>query len=136
VEWPSQKFNSPTDPIVICILGQNRFGSALEQAVRGKTVDGRALLVHQISEIHPPCNCHILFVSASERKRFRSSSGVIKGSGVLTVGEFEGFTNDGGVINFKLEDGKVRFEVNVEAGAAEQVRISSKLLSLARIVKK
>jgi hypothetical protein len=136
VDWPSQKFTSPTDPIVICILGQNPFGSALEQAVHGKAVEGRAVVVHKISEIQPQSSCHILFVSASERKRFRSSSGALRSSGVLTVGESEGFANDGGVINFTLEDDKVRFEINVEAAAREQLRISSKLLSLARMQKK
>jgi len=136
VEWPAQTFNSPADPIVICILGQNPFGGALEQAVHGKAVEGRTVVVHQISDIHPQCNCHILFVGANERKRFRSAVADIRGSGVLTVGENEGFANDGGVINFKVEGGKVRFEINVEAAGQEQLRISSKLLSLARIVKK
>jgi hypothetical protein len=136
VEWPAQKFTSPVDAIAICILGQNPFGSALEQAIRGNTIDGRTVVVHQISEIQPQHNCHILFVSASERKRFRSSAGAIKGTGVLTVGEADGFVNDGGVINFKVEGGKVRFEISVEAAAQEQLHISSKLLSLARIVRK
>jgi hypothetical protein len=137
VEWPSQKFNSPTDPIVICILGQNPFGNALEQAIHGKALEvSRTVVVRQISDIQPQCNCHILFVSASERKHFRSSTGVIRGSGILTVSETEGFAHDGGVINFRLEDGKVRFEINVDAAGQEQLRISSKLLSLARIVKK
>jgi hypothetical protein len=84
VEWPSQKFNSPTDPIVICILGQNPFGNALEQAIHGKALEvSRTVVVRQISDIQPQCNCHILFVSASERKHFRSSTGVIRGSGIL-----------------------------------------------------
>jgi hypothetical protein len=136
VEWPSQKFNSATDSIVICILGRDPFGNALEQAVQGKAVEGRAVVVRQISEIRPQSSCHILFVSESERKRFRSSASAIRGSGVLTVGESEGFANDGGVITFRLEDDKVRFEINTEAAGREQLRISSKLLSLARTQKK
>jgi hypothetical protein len=136
VEWPSQRFNSSDDPITICILGQNPFGRALQQAIHGKVVEGRTLVVRQISDIQPQCKCHILFVNASERKRFRSTAGAVRGTGVLTVGETEGFVNDGGLINFKVEDGKVRFEVNVEAVGQEQLRISSKLLSLARIIKR
>lgn len=136
VEWPTKKFSSPADPIVICILGQNPFGRTLEQAVRGKTVEGRPVVVHDISDIRPQCDCHVLFVGAPERRRFRSAAGVIRGAGVLTVGEADGFANDGGVINFKIEDGKLRFEINVDAAAQEQLRISSKLLSLAQIVRK
>ena len=136
VQWPSQKFNAPADPIVICVLGQNPFGTDLEDAVRGKVVESRAVVVRHISDIYPQCHCHILFVSGPERKRFRSSLGAIKGSGILTVGETEGFANEDGVVNLKLEDGKVRFEINVRAAEEEQLRISSKLLNLARIVKK
>jgi hypothetical protein len=136
VEWPSQSFKAVNDPIVICILGQNPFGSALDQAITGKVVEGRPFVVRRISDIQPGSNCHILFVNSSERKRFRSMAESLKGSGVLTVGETPGFTADGGVINFKLEDGKVRFEIDVDAAGRENLHISSKLLSLAQIAKK
>jgi hypothetical protein len=135
VEWSPQRFKAPNDPIVICILGQNPFGSALDEAVAGKLVEGRPFVVRKISDIQPADSCSILFVNSSDRKRFRSIAGRIKGSGVLTVGEMHGFTSDGGVINFRLEDGKVRFEIDVDAAAREHLHISSKLLSLAQIVK-
>lgn len=136
VEWPSESFKASNDPIVICILGQNPFGGALDQAIAGKVVDGRPFVVRQLSDIHPESNCHILFVNSSERKRFRSMAGRLKGSGVLSVGEIPGFTADGGVINFKIEAGKVRFEIDVDAAGRERLHISSKLLSLAQIAKR
>ena len=136
VEWPPQSFKASNDPIVICILGQNPFGSALDQAIAGKLVEGRPFVVRQISDFPQSGTCHILFVNSSERKRFRIVAGKLKGSGVLTVGETHGFTADGGVINFKLEDGKVRFEIDVDAAVREHLRISSKLLSLAQIAKR
>jgi hypothetical protein len=136
VEWPSQSFKTANDPIVICILGQNPFGDALEQATTGKSIEGRPFVVREVVSIQPPCNCHILFVISSERKRFRAIAATLKGFGILTVGETPGFTAEGGVINFKLEDGKVRFEINVDAAVQERLHISSKLLSLAQIVKK
>jgi hypothetical protein len=135
VSWPSQSFSSPTDPIVICVLGPNPFGDALEKAVSGKVVAGRTLVVRHLAVIPAKCNCQILFVAASEGKRFRSAAAALKASSVLSVGEAEGFTGAGGVINFKLEDGKVRFEINVEAAEQAHVYISSKLLNLAQIVK-
>jgi hypothetical protein len=136
VEWPAGKFSSPNDPFVICVLGQDPFGGALQQATNGKLVEGRSVQVHSIAEVGPKCNCHILFVSASERKRFRPAFAAIKGSGILTVGDSQGFASEGGVISFKLADGKVRFEINIEAAQQEHLRISSKLLSLAQIVGK
>jgi YfiR/HmsC-like len=135
VEWPPQSFKAVNDPIVICILGLNPFGSALVEAVAGKMVEGRPFVVRQISDIQPGGNCHILFVNSSERKRFRSLAGRLQGSGVLSVGETQGFTTDGGVINFRLEDGKVRFEIDVDAAGREHLHISSKLLTLALIAK-
>jgi hypothetical protein len=134
VEWPAETFKAANDPIVICILGQNPFGGALEQAVAGKLLEGRSFVVRQISDTNS--SCHILFVNSSERRRFRSMAGRRKGSAVLSVGEAPGFSADGGVINFKLEDGKVRFEIDLEAAGREHLRISSKLLSLAQIAKK
>jgi hypothetical protein len=135
VEWPTETFKAANDPIVICILGQNPFGGALEQAVAGKLLGARPFVVRQISETPPGC-CHILFVNSSERRRFRSMAGRLRGSAVLSVGETPGFTADGGIINFKLENGKVRFEIDIEAAGREHLRISSKLLSLAQIAKR
>jgi hypothetical protein len=136
VEWPSESFKAGNDPIVICILGKDPFGGALDQAVNGKEVQGRRFLVRPISGIPPDLHCHILFVPLSERKQFRSTAGTLNGSGILTIGEIQGFTADGGMINFKLEDSVVRFEINVEAAGREHLRISSRLLSLAQGVKK
>jgi YfiR/HmsC-like len=133
VEWPPQSFKSPTDPIVICILGSNPFGAALDQAVAGREVDGRGFVIRQLADIHTGGNCRILFVNAGARKRFHSIAANLHGSGVLTVGETHGFADEGGVVTFKIEYGKVRFEINVQAAEREHLRISSKLLSLAAV---
>jgi hypothetical protein len=135
VEWPPQSFHSPTSPIVICILGQDPFGRALTETVEGKVLDGRALLVRQIPDSQKAGNCHVVFVSSSEQKRFRSILQDLKASGVLTIGDAEGFASQGGVVNLKLEGGMVRFEINLDVGKEKNLRISSKLLSLAQIVK-
>lgn len=136
VEWPTQSFKSRNDPIVICILGPNPFGASLERAVDRREVDGRAFVVRQFAADDVSGACHILFVNACERKRFRSLAPSMKGAGVLTVGDSQGFAGEGGIINFKLENGKVRFEINLQAAEREHLRISSKLLSLAQIAGK
>jgi len=135
VEWPPHAFRSAKDPIAICVLGKNPVENALDEVVAGKAVEGRTFLVRQIAEINPGCNCQILFVSSSERKRFRTMAASIKGLGILTVGEAQDFAAEGGVINFKLEEGRIRLEINLDAAEQSQLRISSKLLSLAQIVK-
>ena len=135
-EWPAQSFKGPADPISICILGQNPFGPALDLAARETVVESRALTVHQVSDAHEARQCHIVFVSISERKRSRALLEAVKGESVLTVGESEGFLADGGVVNFRLEGDKVRFEINAKAAALAKLHISAKLLSLAQAGKR
>jgi hypothetical protein len=136
VEWPAQTFKGPADPIVICIFGQNPFGNILNETITGKVVGGRTLEVRQISESQSVQGCPILFVSAAASKRFRAIAGTLKGSGVLSVGEADGFISDGGIVNFKVEHGNIRLEINIAAAECSQVYISSKLLSLAQVVRR
>jgi hypothetical protein len=135
IEWPAQAFQTPKDPVTVCVLGHNPFGNTLEEVIHGKSIDGRSLVYRQISDAESASTCQILFVATSECKRFRAMHGNLKPLGILSVGEAEGFASDGGVINFKVEDGRVRFEINLEAAERQQLHISSKLLSLAQIVK-
>lgn len=136
VEWPPQAFKSPSDPIVIGVLGKNPFGDALAEAVAGKTLGGRGFQVRQVADAQQAAGCQILFVSSSERKRLVPLFAVIGNSTVLTVGETDNFAAEGGIINFKIEAGSVRVQINLEAARRQQLRISSKLLSLAEIVEK
>src|SRR5216683_4298671 len=135
VEWPAQAFTGPDEPISICIFGQNPFGRSLDDAVRGKVVEGRAFVVLKLSDFRQSGACKILFISSSERKSVRALLAQVKTGGILTVGETEGFAAEGGVVDFTLDEGRVRIEINVQAAEQQWLRISSKLLSLARIVK-
>jgi hypothetical protein len=135
VEWPQQPASGAAGPMALCVLGQDPFGGALEDVVSGKVVNGRALVVRQVRDVQHSSDCHILFVSASERKRIGSILEVVRGKEILTIGDMERFAAEGGVINLKLEDGRIRIEINLEAAHRQSLRISSKLLNLAEIVK-
>ena len=74
VEWPPQAFKSPSDPIVIGVLGKNPFGDALADEVAGKTLGGRAFQVREVTDAQQASGCQIVFVSSSERKRLRCRS--------------------------------------------------------------
>ena len=134
--WPAKVFNGPADPVSICILGDDPFHGALEQATSGKSVEGRGFSVRHLSNTDSGSNCQILFVSASGRKRFHALAENLKSGSVLSIGESPGFAAEGGILNFKVESGRVRFEINVQAAEQQQLQISSKLLSLAEIVKR
>jgi hypothetical protein len=136
VEWPPQAFKTAKDPIAVCVLGENPFGNTLEKMVEGKSAAGRPLVYRNVTNAESACSCQILFVASSEKRHFRSVRPILKSRGILTVGEAEGFAvSDGGVINFKLDEGRVRFEISLDAAEQQQLHISSKLLGLAQIVK-
>ena len=134
VEWPVDTFADPGAPFVLGVLGEDPFGSVLEQTLKGKTVNGRALVIRGVKQGKDLRTCHILFVSSSEIRHLDQILESLKGSSVLTVGEMERFAQSGGAVNFVLEQNRVRFEINPEAAARARLRISSKLLALARIV--
>jgi hypothetical protein len=135
VEWPAQAFKSAADPIAICVVGKNPFGGALEQAVSGQAAQGKLFTVRQVSDASQMRACHILFVSSSERKRLAPIFQEIKNGSVLTVGESDNFTAEGGMVNFRIEEGSVHLQINPDAAAQQRLHISSKLLSLAEIVR-
>jgi hypothetical protein len=134
VKWPADAFSSADEPIGICILGQNPFGSVLEETVRGKVVANRTFVVLQNPDALHVSRCHIVFVSASEGKRSFIFED-LKNKRVLTISETDGVNWGGGVIGLSLKDGRVRIEIDPAAVERAGLRISSKLLSLAEIKK-
>jgi len=136
VEWPPQVFSSAAEPISICVLGPDPFGATLRETVSGKDVSGRPFLVRPLQDVRQVAGCRILFVSSSERGVLSSILAGTKTTGVLTVGETESFLRQGGIINFKIDGGKVRFAINLDAAQQAGIRVSSKLLSLAETVRK
>jgi hypothetical protein len=131
VEWPPAAFAEATSPMVIGILGENPFGDDLERTIRGKTINNRPLVVREFRSPGEATNCHILFISASEKKRLAEIFDGLHGKSVLTVSETDGFTEAGGMINFVAEGNKIRFQINDAAAKGAGLKISSKLLSLA-----
>jgi hypothetical protein len=137
VDWPPTTFAQPDSPIVIGILGTDPFGAIIDQIVQDKKIGGRGFVVKRLKRGTDPKDlrdCKILFVGASERLHIDELVQIVRGLPILTVGETPGFAEHGGVIRFVLEDNRVRFEVNVEAARQAGLTISSRLLTLARII--
>jgi hypothetical protein len=131
VEWPATAFKTHDSPLVIGILGDTRLPPDLEQAVKGRTVNGRQVIIHRSKSIEDLLEAHVLFISYSEQADYGRIMRMLNGRGVLTVGESPEFLRQGGVINFVLRDNKVRFEIDRAAAEREGLRISSQLLKLA-----
>jgi hypothetical protein len=131
VEWPPKAFPEKTSPLVIGILGENPFRNDLQGTIGNKTVDGHPLVINELRSQAEATNCHILFISSSEKPRLTQVLQTLQGASVLTVGEMDRFTESGGMINFVQEGTKIRFRINNDAAASAGLKISSKLLSLA-----
>jgi hypothetical protein len=125
VEWP---LDADGGPLQICVAGRNVFGDALADTVRGENINGRPLAIRVILEPEP--GCHIIFVprGAATAAYLRAA----RSSPTLTVGEIPDFIAQGGIVNFMLEGTSVRFEIDSEAAERVGLRISSRLLRLAR----
>jgi hypothetical protein len=131
VEWPEKVGHAP---LGICVVGLDPFGSALERVVEGKTIAGREFAVLRLRTWRAGAPCHILFIGASEKNRLRSLLGSLRQDNILTVGDVPGFCESGGAVNLNVVESRVKLEINVDAAARSGLQVSSKLLSLARIV--
>jgi hypothetical protein len=134
VEWPPGAFADSGVPIVLGIMGNNPVTELLIETAAGKTVNGRAVIVQQFKDGQDPRTCHILFVSSSQEKHVSQILERLKGSPILTVGETSGFARFGGMINFIVEGNKVRLEINLDATARARLKISAKVIAVARLV--
>jgi hypothetical protein len=134
VDWPAEAFPDATVPLSICVLGDDPFGAFLDETVRGEHVNGRSLVVRRYQQLDDVKNCHILFVSQSEREHLSTILSGLKGRHMLTVSDIATFAVQGGMIRFVTDKNRIRLSINVDAAKAADVTISSKLLRPAEIV--
>jgi uncharacterized protein DUF4154 len=131
IEWPA---GLSKDRWTLCVLGNDPFGSSLEQTLAGKTVQGRNLAIYRSQHLQDLGHCQILFISPSEKNQLPAILGALKSSNILTVGEIDSFANLGGGINFFMDDNRLRLEINKSATDRAGLKLSSKVLKLAKVV--
>lgn len=134
VEWPADAFSNPKAPLEIGVLGADPFHGALERAIAGKTVGGHPLVVRHFSSIDDLEPCHILFIAAERQDDFAAAQQRMGNHAVLTVAEWESFPSNGGVIRLFTDGNHIRFDINRGAAERARLRISAKLLKLARAI--
>lgn len=134
IEWPPGDFADASGPLRICVFGQDPFGQELREITSEKAVNGHKLQIMPVVDLQLARTCHILFIASSEKAQLKRILETLQGSSALTVGDTKGFVEQGGMINFVLENDRVRFEVNHKAAGQAGLKISSKLLNVARVV--
>jgi hypothetical protein len=132
VEWPA---NPATGNFCIGVVGADPFHGALESAINGRLAAGRGISLRRLKPGEDPGACEIVFVSGTDLNKARAVLASLRSGPVLTVGEAPGFCRSGGIVEFEIKDSKVRLQINLEAAQRAHLQISSKLLSLASIVR-
>lgn len=134
VDWPPQAFSRPDEPLVIGVLGDDAVHADLEQLAQGRSVNGRPIVARRLRE--PPApgeRVHILFLATRNEGRLRELLARTTGP-VLVVTQAEAGLALGAALNFVLERGRVRFEASPRAAEGRALRLSSRLLAVARAV--
>ena len=134
IEWPGTAFREVNEPFVIGILGNDPFGSYIDETVRGENLNGHPLVVKRFKTPDEVERCHILFINVSDKDDLKTTFEKVKNQPILTVGDVASFAKQGGMIRFTTENNKTRIRINLEAAKVADLTISSKLLKLAEIV--
>jgi hypothetical protein len=133
IDWPAAAFRNGRSPITICVVGDDPFGPAIDATVKGQSFANRSFSVRRVKQIPGDDTCQIAFVSGAEKARTQVGT-AIRALPILTVGEDDATGEASGIINFVIEESKVRFDVNLDEAERAGIKISSKLLKLAKRV--
>ena len=140
VNWPPSSFESPSSPLHICIIGDDPFKTALDQAVAGVSVAGRPIQVARYDAAQPNMSCQIAYVAGSPAQSRAEALKVLKGGAVLTVTDRgrgpADFGAEQGIVNFVLKNNRVRFDIDQREAVDDHLALSGKLLSLALEVRR
>jgi hypothetical protein len=134
VEWPAGAYAAADSPIVLGVLGDDPFGEPLDQLVEGAAVNGRPIVVRRYERSEEIDVCHLLFVNLRNAGRLKAVLGSLNGRSILTVGDAGDFLEQGGMIQFVMQDNRIRLRINLDAATAAHLTLSSKLLRPAQIV--
>ena len=133
VEWPAAAFASDQAPLVIGILGEDPFGTYLNNIVYGEKMKEHPLMVSHYKNLEEVKSCHILFINKIEINNMGDVLKNLKEKNVLTVSDAPNFLLQGGMVRFFIKNNKIQLQINLDAAKAAKLDISSKLLKVADI---
>ena len=133
-EWPNTAFSSAASPFSIGIASDEALRQTVERVISGKVVGGRTLTTRIVRDAKDVADIQMLFVSGAGPSRIDELLKALRRQPVLTVGDVDSFCVQGGMINFLLEDNRVRFEIRIDATEQAGLRVSSRVLTLAKAI--
>ena len=135
VDWPPHALARSDQPLSIAIVGEGPVADAVESLLEGKKVGTHALVVVRVKAGDPLADVHAVFVTGADKDKAHRTLATRGSAAILTIGDDDQFAARGGIIGLYVEDRRVRFEVNTAAADATGLRVSSRLLALARLVR-
>ncbi|MDP2136213.1 MAG: YfiR family protein [Candidatus Didemnitutus sp.] len=134
VDWPKVPGEGETGPLTVGVMGREELVEGLRRVLNNRTVRGRPIVVQPVDADAVAERLDIIFFGRDAPASQGAALTRLAGSPVLTVGETEGFCQRGGMINFYINEGRIFFEINPAATERAKLKLSSRLLSLARLV--
>ena len=134
VTWPPSAAPAGANPVVLCVIGDDPFRDALDSAARSQSVDGRRIVVRRFDSADSAGGCQIAFVAGSRSQTVGQSLASLRGRPVLTVTDSSNGSQRG-IIHFSVVNGRVRFFIDNADADRRGLKISSRLLALAILVK-
>ncbi len=135
VKWPADS-GSASQPFSICILGEDNFGRKLDDLIANDRIQGRGIVARRLSSADTADNCQIVFLGLSEDVHLKKDIDALNKKPILTVSNIPQFLERGGMIQFLVQDSRVRFAVNLPAAEQHGLALSSELLKVAVYVSK
>jgi hypothetical protein len=114
-----------------CVLGDGPLGDALERTVKGRQLSGHSISVSRVALDGPLRTCHLLYVAGVTPAQVSAIVTIVKGAPVLTISDIDNFAPLGGIAHVFVENGRMRFDLNVDRAKLSRLQLSSKLLTLA-----
>ena len=136
IEWPAEAFPREDAPVNVGVYGDEAFTATLRALLADKKAHGRAFNVKRLVNPADAKTCQILYFREGETRKMGAVYDAIKKLPILTVGESDDFLDQGGMFNFFFEDKQLRFEVNPATAENAKLTVSSKLLRLAKNIRK
>ena len=134
ITWPDKVLSvSSKENLNVCILGKDPFGEAIA-LLSNKLAKGHTVIVKYIDKLKTDTQCHIAYVSRSKEKNIISIIKKLSNKNILSVSDIDGFAVKGGCISLVVLNGKVRFNVNLQATYNADLKLSAKLLEMAKLV--
>lgn len=131
VEWPADAFAASNSPLVVAIFGDEAVSADFQRLAEGKSIGGHPVEFRAATTPEACVHCHMLFLGTIEPREIADILNRVRDTSVLTVGETDEFLDKGGVINLSQRDRKIRVDISLRAARQANLRISSKLLSIA-----